>query len=70
MSDIHIKELGEDQWKWLNKYKSINLHHWRVQPKVGWIYVGEWEPEPGNMGESYSKRRKNIENNKYFYWPS
>ena len=34
MSDIHIKELGEDQWKWLNKYMRINLNRWRIIPII------------------------------------
>ncbi len=28
-------ELGEDQSKWLEKYMSINLHHWR------WITIDQ-----------------------------
>ncbi len=62
-----IEELFEDQWKWLNKFKSINLNHWRC---IGFgnsdkhnlfMYVGE--------DYIYSDRKKNLMSNRYYYWP-
>jgi hypothetical protein len=76
-----IKELGEDQWKWLNKFESINLNHWRYiihgrSPQ--WLYVGEWKPGictpynefgKGGADGGYSERKKNLMSNRYYYWP-
>jgi hypothetical protein len=76
MSELNIKSLGIDQIKWLNKYKSINLEHWRlisINDKPDWYYVGEWkpgivEPFPSKNDGGYSIRYKNLKNNRYYYW--
>ena len=64
-----IKELGADQWIWLNKFKSIDLTNWRIEViknKPEWCYVSNWKPL---NAESYRERKANLESNKYFYWP-
>ena len=70
-----IKNLGEDQWKWLNKFKSINLQHWRIIGFPGcnpplWLYVGEWQPNKSKLYDGYDERLKNLKSNRYYYWPS
>jgi hypothetical protein len=70
--------LGEDQLKWVKKYGAINLEHWRsfiINNKQDWFYVGDWkpsniEPYPSKNDGGYSLRRRNLESNRYFYWPS
>ena len=45
--DIVVKTLGKDQHLWIEKYKSINLNHWRyiaIDNRPDWYYVGEWNP--------------------------
>ena len=78
MDDNNIKNLGEYQWKWLNKYNSIKLSEWRyecINNKCDWFYIGnwkptKWEPYPSKYDGGYSERRNNLENNRYFYWPN
>ena len=77
MTDNRVKELGEGQWKWLNKYNNINLQKWRymfVGDKPDWFYIGDWTPGPTEMAPStldggYYERQNNIEHNRYYYWP-
>jgi hypothetical protein len=64
-----IKELHEDQWKWLNKFESINLTHWRCVVFQAdknkhnlFMYVG-------NPCDNSSDREKNLRSNRYYYWP-
>ena len=71
-----IRELGDDQWKWLNKFKCINLNQWRVIPSGNdksissmWMYVGEWKPDSNLVHDGYPERLKNLMSNRYFYWP-
>ncbi len=74
--------LGKYQSEWLDKYKNINLDHWRLitiskRGKIvenEWMYVGDWkptdiEPYPSKKDGGYSQRQKNLENNTYYYWP-
>ena len=76
-----VSDLGKDQWKWLNMYGKINLEHWRFEligDSPEWVYVGEWTPgpitpwvshqDPGEDG-GYTERAKNINSNRYYYWP-
>ena len=50
-----ITDLGEDQWKWLNKFKRIDLNDWRLffydgcnkQKPPQWMYIGNWKIEDG-----------------------
>ena len=65
-----VRELGDDQWKWLNRFKSIHLDEWRlivVGSDVTWMYVGRWEPR---IGDGYTERSENLRMNRYFYWPA
>ena len=70
--------LGQDQIKWLNKYGKIKLNQWRViviNKNPEWLYVGEWrpgpiKPYPSRLDGGYKKRQKNLEYNRYCYWPS
>ena len=67
-----IRELGDDQWKWLNKFKCINLNHWRVIRSgntFAWMYVGEWKPDSNLAYNGYPERLENLMFNRYFYWP-
>jgi hypothetical protein len=76
MSESHLQTLGIDQIKWLNKYNTINLKHWRsfiINEKQEWLYVGNWcpgpiEPFPSICDGGYSEREKNLKYNRYFYW--
>jgi hypothetical protein len=78
MSETIVKTLGIDQIKWLNKYRTINLDHWRlifINNKPDWVYVGEWKPGniesvPSKNDAGYLERQCNLESNRYFYWPS
>ncbi len=79
-----VKELGKYQLEWLNKYHTIDVRQWRCefidikqeQPiGVDWYYVGDWkpteiEPYPSKKDGGYGKRRTNLKNNPYFYWPT
>jgi hypothetical protein len=64
------------QIEWLNKFMSINLHHWRyeiIDDEPEWFYVGEWSatkimPHPSKCDGGYSKRKQNLKINKYNYW--
>tara|TARA_B100001093_G_C26700334_1_gene958762 strand:+ start:900 stop:1136 length:237 start_codon:yes stop_codon:yes gene_type:complete len=78
---MDVKTLGEDQWKWLNKYHKIDLNKWRFEyinkhyAHPEWYYVGDWkpgicEPYPSKLDGGYSERKSNLEKNKYYYWPS
>lgn len=61
-------KLGEDQSKWLEKYMSINLYHWRciiIGQKDYWLYVGEQDEDLDNR-----VRQGNLERNRYHYWPA
>ena len=77
MSDTHNIELGKDQILWLNTYKTIDLKQWRfilVDNKPEWLYVGDWSPGPikpytSKRDGGYSQRQRNLESNRYFYWP-
>ena len=77
MSDTHNIELGKDQILWLNTYKTIDLKQWRfilVDNKPEWLYVGDWspgpiKPYPSKRDGGYSQRQRNLESNRYFYWP-
>ena len=72
-----VKELNVDQWKWLNKYDSINLKAWRfilLENKPLWCYVGDWKPTnielyPSINDGGYKERQRNLENDRYYYWP-
>lgn len=78
MSEPRVKSLGLDQLKWLNKYMSINLNHWRMivlNNRPEWVYVGELDPgqiilSSSKKDDAYFVRRRNLESNRYFYWPS
>ena len=75
MSDI--SNLGQDQWKWLNKYKSISLEKWRLiptgNPPLGvWMYIGDWTPYDSNgqkIAGRYIERDTLLKNNRYYFWP-
>lgn len=81
---MSIKKLGKYQWEWLNKYDKINLIEWKydyidiekgVLIGLDWYYVGNWqptviEPHPSQNDGGYKKRRQNLKNNPYFYWPT
>ena len=77
MSDTHNIELGKYQILWLNTYKTIDLKQWRsilVDNKPEWLYVGDWspgpiKPYPSKRDGGYSQRQRNLESNRYFYWP-
>ena len=68
--------LGDDQQKWLTKYESIDLQHWRLWhdqcnhkaflPPNQWVYVGDWKVDDDG---GYVQRRLNINSNRYHYWP-
>ncbi len=61
-----VTSLGEDQIKWLNKYRNINLEQWRyiiLENQPQWLYVGNWEDG------DYHERQQNLERNRYYYWP-
>ena len=65
-------DLGKYQLEWLNKYKSIQLNHWRlvaIKCQLEWYYVGDWEPKPDSGNFSYFERQSNLEQNAYYYWP-
>ena len=47
MSDI--SNLGQDQWKWLNKYKSISLEKWRLIELIYLVWA-EINVIPGHLG--------------------
>jgi len=72
-----IKTLGKDQIQWLNKYHTINLDHWRlivINNQPDWLYIGEWQPGiikpfPSKLDGGYLDRQRNLEYNRYFYWP-
>ena len=72
---MKIDKLGEDQWKWLNKYGNINLNEWRLiqlensckKQKGIWMYIGNWQPD--YEGNRYYERQENLKFNKYYYWP-
>lgn len=60
-------ELGADQIKWLAKYNWIHLNDWRViflDQDWFWLYVGQQPPDPDNR-----ERQRNLESDRYFYWP-
>ena len=75
MNLVEEKELGDDQWLWLKKYKSINLDDWRLikqprkQEKSIWMYIGNWKPNLShsdlNQGSDagYFERNNNLLNN-------
>lgn len=78
-----INNLGTDQWKWLNKFGSIDLTHWRMDifKEHGnvpvWYYVGKWKPkrvksyeEDSNTDGGYTERSCNLKHDRYFYWPT
>ena len=68
---MSIEQLSEDQMKWLNSYKSINLEQWRLETILSrsrtpkWYYIGDSVAN----GESLIERKTNLERNKYHYWP-
>jgi|TARA_R110001592_G_scaffold76692_1_gene231306 hypothetical protein len=70
-----IRELGDDQWKWLNKFGFIHLNQWRrihvsaPGDKIAWMYVGDWKPDSNLPGDGYPERKKNLISNRYYYWP-
>ena len=78
LSETHYTELGKYQILWLNKYKTIDLKHWRsvlVDNKPEWLYVGDWSPGPTKpyplkCDGGYSQRQRNLESNRYLYWPT
>ncbi len=79
-----IDTLGADQWKWLDKFRSIDLAHWRIEyikehgdfPQ--WFYVGKWKPsglilpydEDPDADGGYGERFRNLKRDRYFYWPT
>lgn len=73
----NISNLGEDQWKWLNKYNTISLEKWRLissgnPPTVTWMYIGDWTPydsEGQKIQGKYIERDTLLKNNKYYFWP-
>tara|TARA_Y100000591_G_C21219197_1_gene399189 strand:- start:180 stop:413 length:234 start_codon:yes stop_codon:yes gene_type:complete len=75
---MSIKELGNYQWEWLNRYGKINLNEWRYEyldnTNLNWYYVGNWQPTqiesfPSNKDGGYEERKNNLKQNPYFYWP-
>ena len=68
----YLKELCPDQLLWLRMFHKIDLTEWRYeyvkygkyrQPQeIDFVYVG--------ANNDDSDRAKNIEQNKYFYWPT
>ena len=42
-----VRELGDDQWKWLNRFKYIQLNEWRL------IVVGSDMDVCWKMGTAY-----------------
>ena len=61
-----VKELGEYQIEWLNKYSQINLREWRcenVNNVSEWFYVGK------SININNHERRENLKMNPYYYWP-
>lgn len=75
-----IRSLGEDQWKWLYIYGSIDLTHWRMElftehgNEPDWYYVGRWKPirsheEDPDADGGYGERSRNLKGNRFFYWP-
>ena len=77
MSDTHNIELWKNQILLVNTYKTIDLKQWRfilVDNKPEWLYVGDWspgpiKPYPSKRDGGYSQRQRNLESNRYFYWP-
>ena len=78
---MQVKSLGEDQLKWLSTYGTIALDQWRREllPIDGnysnrhrdWYYVGDWRCcDDSWVCDCYEKRRQNLINNRYFYWPT
>lgn len=75
MSDI--ANLGDDQWKWLNKYKTISLEKWRLIPtgtllSSTWMYIGDWSPhdsEGNRIPGKYIERDALLKINKFHFWP-
>ena len=71
---LTVKELGPDQIKWLNRYKCIDLCHWRyilINNHPEWLYVGEWEPSLIETHSSrndggYSQRQKTLKKTDIF----
>jgi len=63
-------ELSDDQYNWLELYMSIDLHQWRrifIGQSSSWMYVGDWDCI--GVWNGYSERQRNLEENRYFYWP-
>lgn len=70
-------KLSEDQQHFLNTYHYINLKEWRLEflhslshhaNRPTWFYVGNWRPS-NKEDEGYGLRLKNLEENRYYYWP-
>ena len=69
-----IKELGNYQWEWLNKYGKIDISEWRYEylyDTINWYYVGDWqaskiEPFPSKKDGGYEARKNNLKHNPYF----
>ena len=58
--------LSNGQFKWLQKYGSIDLKDWRFEflfemPHPDFVYVGE--------GAHDINRPSNLEVDEYYYWP-
>ena len=63
-------ELSDDQHDWLELYMSIDLHQWRrifIGQESSGMYVGDWDCI--GVWNGYSERQRNLEENRYFYWP-
>lgn len=80
---MEIDNLGTDQWKWLNKYGSIDLTQWRMEcfeehgNVPNWYYVGAWELgrlEPYDVDPhadgGYGQRSTNLKSDRFYYWPN
>ena len=73
----NISCLGDDQWHWLNKYKTISLDKWRListgnPPQGTWMYIGDWSPydsEGHRIPGKYIERDTLLKNDKYHFWP-
>jgi hypothetical protein len=68
--------LGTDQLKWLRDHGTVDLNHWRLvlaDNKPDWVYVGDWRPGPmkpfSSIDGGYLTRTRNLEKDRYFYWP-
>lgn len=64
-----ITSLGQYQYEWLSKYRTIDIANWRLIPidkKPEWLYVGDWTPDENG---GYEKRYSNLVKNRYHYWP-